>query len=100
MVVVEEGFAPLPSQRECLLLEPCKRILEDVGRSPSRRTSPAYSYPMPPPLVKEFDTIAILEFALHYEAYLLGLEAPYPILLCILDDILDELILIYLDHLI
>ena len=32
MVVVEEGFAPLPSQREGLLLEPCKRILEDMGK--------------------------------------------------------------------
>jgi hypothetical protein len=50
-------------------------------------------------LVKEVNALAVLELTLHDEADLVGIELPYPILLGIAYDIVDQLVLIDLDGL-
>jgi len=51
------------------------------------------------PLVEEVNALAVLELTLHDEADLVGIELPYPILLGIAYDIVDQLVLIDLDGL-
>jgi len=50
-------------------------------------------------LVEEVNALAVLELTLHDEADLVGIELPYPILLGIAYDIVDQLVLIDLDGL-
>ena len=50
-------------------------------------------------LVEEVNALAVLELTLHDEADLVGIELPYPILLSVTHDIVDQLVLINLDGL-
>ena len=87
MIIMEEVFSPASLQREGLLLETGKRILEHVGEGlhlgELRQLVLSHRY-----LVKEVNALAVLELALHYEANLVGVELPDAVLLRVAHDIL------------
>ena len=97
-VVVEEVLTPAPTQGEGLLLQTCKGILEHMGEGlhlgELRQLVLSHRR-----LVEEVNALAVLELTLHDEADLVGIELPYPILLSIAHDIVDQLVLIDLDGL-
>ena len=84
---MEEVFSPASLQREGLLLETGKRILEHVGEGlhlgELRQLVLTHRC-----LVKEVNALAVLELALHYEANLVGVELPDTVLLSVAHDIL------------
>ena len=97
-VVVEEVLTPASTQGEGLLLQTCERILEHMGEGlhlgELRQLVLSHRR-----LVEEVNALAVLELTLHDEADLVGIELPYPILLGIAHDIVDQLVLIDLDGL-
>ena len=97
-VVVEEVLTPAPTQGEGLLLQTCEGILEDMGEGlhlgELRQLVLSHRR-----LVEEVNALAVLELTLHDKADLVGIELPYPILLGIAYDIVDQLVLIDLDGL-
>ena len=87
MIVVKEVLSPATLQREGLLLETCKGVLEHVGEGlhlgELRQLVLTHRC-----LVKEVNALAILELTLYYEADLVGIKLPDAILLRITHDIL------------